>query len=119
MKIFNQLAIILGIWILGEFVSGIISNIIVIPGSVLGMIFLFISLQFKIIELKKIEDISEFLLGNMAIFFIPAGVSLIKSIDIIKENFASLTLIILFSTIIVMYVSGKVVELMINKRVKE
>ena len=49
MKVFNQLAIILGIWAVGEYISSMISSFVLIPGSIIGMILLFLMLQFKII----------------------------------------------------------------------
>ena len=54
MKIFNQIGILLGVWA-GEVVSQFIKNIINIPGSILGMIILFLLLQFKIISEEKIK----------------------------------------------------------------
>ncbi len=55
----------------------------------------------------------------MAIFFIPAGVSLIKSLDLISDNIFVLIITIFISTIMVMYVTGKLVDIMINKKSKE
>ena len=50
MKIFNQLGIILGIWAGGEIISSLFKNIINIPGTIIGMIILFLFLQFKVIK---------------------------------------------------------------------
>ena len=119
MKILNQLGIILIIGLIGELISSLISSVILIPSSVIGMILLFLLLQFKVIKLESIETVSDFLLSNMAIFFVPAGVSLITSIDIIKENILSLIVIISISTILVMYFTGKIVDIMISKKIKE
>ncbi len=119
MKILNQLAIILGLWVIGEYISSFISNIIVIPGSIIGMILLFISLKLNIIKLKNINEVSNFFLENMAIFFIPAGVSLIKSIGLISDNLYVLIVTIFISTIAVMYFTGKLVDIMINRKSKE
>lgn len=119
MRLFNQLALILGIWAAGEYISSIIQNIVVIPGSIIGMILLFLMLQFKIIKLEGIEDLSNIFLDNMAIFFIPAGVSLINSLDIIANNMWVLVITILISTIVVMYFTGIVVEKMIKNKIKE
>ncbi|MCC0784665.1 CidA/LrgA family protein [Clostridioides sp. ES-S-0108-01] len=116
MKIFNQLVIILCIWVLGEYISSFIQEIILIPGSIVGMLLLFILLQFKVLDLNSIENVSGFFLDNMAIFFIPAGVSLIKSLDLIKENVLVLLLVICLSTLIVMYTTGIIVEKMIKKK---
>ena len=119
MKIFNQIGILLGVWAAGEVVSQFIKNIINIPGSILGMIILFLLLQFKIISEEKIKDVADFLLGNMGIFFIPAGVSLIQSLGLIKENSILLLSCIILINIAVMIGSGKSVEFMIKLKEKK
>ncbi|EQF25605.1 lrgA family protein [Clostridioides difficile CD160] len=116
MKVFNQLVIILSIWVIGEYISSFIQGIILIPGSIVGMLLLFLLLQFKVLDLSSIENISGFFLDNMAVFFIPAGVSLIKSLDLIRENVLVLLLVICLSTLIVMYATGVIVEKMIKKK---
>ena len=55
MKILNQLAIILGLWALGEYISSFIQSVVVIPGSIIGMILLFILLKAKVIKLESIN----------------------------------------------------------------
>ena len=119
MKIFNQIGILLGVWAGGEVVSQLIKNIINIPGSILGMIILFLLLQFKIISEEKIKDVADFLLGNMGIFFIPAGVSLIQSLGLIKENAVLLLSCIILINIAVMIGSGKSVDFMIKLKEKK
>lgn len=119
MKLLNQLALIFGIWALGEYISSFISNIIVIPGSIMGMILLFLALQLNLIKLEAIKEISDLFLDNMAIFFVPAGVSLMSSMDLIRDNIFVLTVTIVLSTILVMYITGLVVQNMIDKRPKE
>ena len=116
MKIFNQLGIILGIWAVGELISSLLSNIITMPGTIIGMTILFLLLQFKIMKEETIKDVADFLLGNMAIFFVPAGVSLINSLGLITENMLVLLLSGTVATIIIMIVTGKIVEIMINKK---
>lgn len=119
MKILNQLAIILGLWAAGEYISSFIQNIVIIPGSIIGMILLFIFLKLKILKIESISEVSNFFLDNMAIFFIPAGVSLIKSLNLITDNIIVLVITIVVSTIIVMYSTGKIVDIMIDKKTKE
>ncbi|MBQ3423207.1 MAG: CidA/LrgA family protein [Romboutsia sp.] len=118
MKLFNQLAIILGIWAIGEYTSSFLQNIITIPGSIIGMILLFLALQFKVIKLDNISYVGDLFLNNMAIFFVPAGVALIKSLDLISNNVFVLLITIFFSTIAVMYSTGFVVQKMINRKTK-
>ena len=116
MKIFNQLGIIFGIWAVGELISSLCSSFIKIPGTIVGMIILFLLLQFKIIKEETIKDVADFLLSNMAIFFVPAGVSLINSLGLIGDNIIVLLLSATVATIVIMVATGKTVDIMINKK---
>ena len=116
MKILNQIALILGIWCAGEYISSFIQNIVVVPGSIIAMILLFLLLQFKVVKIENIKEVSDFFLNNMAIFFVPAGVSLIQSLDIISSNIIVLAITIIISTILVMVVTAIVVEKMIKRK---
>lgn len=116
MKIFNQLGIIFGIWACGELISSLFSSIVNIPGTIVGMIILFLLLQFKIIKEETIKDVADFLLNNMAIFFVPAGVSLINSLGLIGDNLAVLLLSVTVATMIIMVATGKTVDIMINRK---
>lgn len=118
MKILNQIALILGVWCIGEYISSFIKNIVVIPGSIIAMILLFLLLQFRIVKVENIKEVSDFFLNNMAIFFVPAGVSLITSLNIIVDNIFVLLISVVLSTIIVMYVTGIVVQKMIMAKNK-
>lgn len=116
MKILKQLSIILVIWSLGEYMSYFIKDMLSIPESIIGMILLFLALQFKIIRLNQIEEVSNFFLDNIAFFFVPAGVSLINSLEIIKDNLFLFLVVIFVSTFIVMYTTSLVVQNVITKK---
>ncbi len=114
MNILKQFSVILVILGIGEFISSLINNFL--PGSIIGMMILFICLNFKIIKLEQIKDISDFLLDNLAFFFVPVGVSLINSLDLIKENLFLLISVNVVSTFLVMFVTGMVVEKTIKEK---
>ena len=83
MKIVTQVGIIFSIcWI-----SQIIEKLLPFsfPASVIGMILLFILLCVHILKVDHIREKSDFLLENMAFFFIPAGVSIINYFDVLKN----------------------------------
>ncbi len=116
MKILRQLSIILIIWSIGEYISYFINPIIKIPGSILGMILLFLLLQFGIVKLHQIEEVSNFFLDNIAFFFIPSGVSLINSLGIIKDNILLFIVVIPITTILTIYSTAFVIDrIIINK----
>lgn len=102
MKQIKQLSAILMFWLAGELIVKLAG--LSIPGSILGMLLLVISLQLKIIKPKQIEEVAHFLIDNMALFFIPAGVGLMCYFDIIKQEWLPILLSMIFSTLIVMTV---------------
>ncbi|MCK8058442.1 MULTISPECIES: CidA/LrgA family protein [unclassified Fusibacter] len=108
MKILRQLCIILGICILGELISS--SLPFPIPGNILGMIIMLMLLTSKIVKKQQVEDVAEFLLSHLAVFFIPAGVGLINVTNIIGKDLLSIISIIILSTIIVMATTGLAVQ---------
>ena len=87
-----------------------------IPASIIGVILLFLALQSIILRLNQIEDVSNFFLDNIAFFFVPAGVSLINSLEIIKDNLFLFLVVIFVSTFIVMYTTSLVVQNVITKK---
>ncbi len=97
-----QFAILLFFWFLGETLSVILSPIILIPGSILGMLLLFLALSLGILKEKHIEETSDFLLNNIAFFFIPASVGVMA---IVTSNLFILIIIGIVSTIITMLVT--------------
>lgn len=115
MKLFRETIIILGVYLLGELISGIFS--LPIPGNILGMLILLALLCTKIIKLEQIETVSNFLLDHLAFFFIPAGVGLMSSVEIIKDTWLKLIIVCILTTIIIIGVTGTIVQL-IKKRNK-
>ena len=59
-----QLSLIFIYLYLGNFISNLLSNFIVIPGSIIGMLMLFISLLIGIVKLKQLEETTQFFLKN-------------------------------------------------------
>ena len=56
------------------------------PASVIGMILLLVCLLTGILKMEHIQEKADFLLENMAFFFIPAGVSIINYFDVLKNS---------------------------------
>lgn len=104
MKILLQLSLLLSLWLGGELIK--IGLHIPIPGSVIGMVLLFILLSFGIVKVKHLQEISDFLLGNLAFFFVPLGVGLLGAVGILKGSWWQILLLVLVSTILVIVVTG-------------
>lgn len=116
MKLLRQFAIVLVICFLGEVLHKLLN--IPVPGNVIGMILLLTGLLSGVIKLEAIEEISEFLLKHLAFFFVPAGVGIIASFNIMKGNWFKILAVILISTLIVMITTGITVQSLKGDRKK-
>ena len=85
-----------------------------IPGTIVGLLLLFALLYYKIIKLNMIENVANFLLANMTIFFMPPTVKIMDSYQLLQGNFIKFVVLIIVSTVITMGVTGKVVQFMIE-----
>ena len=94
-----QIFYILFFYFLGEVISTFIHSFI--PGSVIGMVLLFLALAFKIIDADNVKKVAKVLTDNMGLFFLPAGVGLMTSINIISNFWPIILLTCLISTILV------------------
>ena len=83
MKIYFQLLIIFGFSFVGDTLSN--SLHLPVPGSILGMIFLFLALQFKVLKFTDVDEVGSFLINNMTILFLPAGVGLMAKWSLISD----------------------------------
>ena len=104
----KQFSIILSIYFLGELLQKIFG--LPIPGNILGMLILFFGLLAGIIRLEMIDRISDFLLDNLAFFFLPAGVSLITCFSVLEGKWSAVLGVSIISTTIVLGVTGLTVE---------
>ncbi len=109
MKIIRECSIILIICCLGEAIHSFLN--LTIPGNVIGMILLLLALCTGIIKVKSVENVSNFLLKNLAFFFVPAAVGLMTCLSIISKNLLSLFLVIIISTVVVILTTGVTVQL--------
>lgn len=105
----KQFSIILSIYFLGELIQKTLG--LPIPGNVLGMLILFFSLCTGVIKLNMIDKISDFLLENMAFFFLPAGASLITCFALLEGKLTAILAVSLISTVVILAVTGLTVEL--------
>lgn len=101
--------------LLGEIVSVAIASFVAIPGSVIGMVLLFLALHFNVLKLSQVDEVGSWLTDNMAILFVPAGVGLMTNFDVLAESWLQLIVIMFVTTILMMIFVGKIVQAIMNK----
>lgn len=93
-----------------SFLGEIVSKIIPIPGSVIGMVLLFFALHFKWIKMDQVEDTGHWLINNMGLFFVPAGVGLMANFDMLKDIWWQLLIVMVITTGLMIVFVGRVVQ---------
>lgn len=119
MKIIKQTTIIFAICFIGDIISHFLP--FPFPGSVLAMIMLFLCFILRIIKVETVQEVSDFLLKNMTILFIPPTVSIIEYTHILKSVFWRFIFICLITTLICFLCTAYSVKatMYIMKRLKE
>lgn len=84
------------------------------PSSVIGLVLLFVALCLKIVKLEQVEKVGNALVDNIGLFFVPAGISVINSFDILKAHFFLDILLIFISTILLLVGTGWVSQLLLK-----
>ena len=91
MKLLTQIGIIFGIcWI-----SACIEQVLpfTLPASIIGMLLLLALLLARVVRTEHIREKSDYLLGNLTFFFLPASVSIINYVGVLRENLIPLLVI--------------------------
>lgn len=114
MKMIRGIAIILLFYFIGECLSYLIGGFV--PGNIIGMVLLFLSLYFKAVKPDEVRDVANAFTRNMAIFFIPAGAGLLGSYGIISKFWMSILIICSVSTVLVIAVVGLIQQQMEKRR---
>ena len=82
---------------------------------------LFICLLTGILKIEHVQEKADFLMENMAFFFVPAGVSVMNYFDILKSTLVPFLIICIVSTIITFAATAYSVQFVIklmNRRKK-
>lgn len=87
-----------------------------IPGSILGMILLFLLLQCKWIRIEWVEAGAGWLLGEMLLFFVPPAVGIVQYENILAADGWRIFAVIALSTSIVMLSAGLCAEFIYRQR---
>lgn len=113
MKYIKQMTIILGISCLGELLARWIP--VPIPGSIYGIVLLFVGLVTKLIPHEAVKDTAHFLVEIMPVMFIPAAAGLLESWELIASSWIQYVLVMVVTTAAVMGVAGRVTQLFTGK----
>lgn len=109
-----QIVVLYVFYFIGDWLQSLLE--LSIPGSIIGMLLLFLLLMFKIVPVKMIEEGAHFLNLYLPVFFIPATVGVMDYFHIFKGSGMLLIVITAMSTLIVMVLAGKTSQFVSKKK---
>ncbi len=111
-KIIIQIAFLYGIYLVGHWIQEALN--LFVPGSVIGLIILFILLSTNVVKDVWVEKGANFFVKHLTLFFIPATVGIINYYGVFSGKGFLLIVIVLLSTVLVMAGSGLVTQWMMR-----
>ncbi|WJH33749.1 CidA/LrgA family protein [Paenibacillus sp. CC-CFT747] len=87
-----------------------------VPGSILGLGFVFVLLQLKILPLNAVELGAKWLLAEMLLFFIPSAAGVVEYKPMLLSSGPQILLVVLTGTALVMGCAGLAAELIISRK---
>lgn len=89
-----------------------------VPGSILGILVIFILLEAHMIRIEWIDIGSKWLLAELLLFFVPAAVGIMKYIPMLQSDGLRIAIVVLISTFIVMASTGLMATIISKKKEK-
>lgn len=117
MQYIHQITLIIAISFGGELLNRLIP--LPIPGSIYGLLILFLLLLTGIVKLHQVKAVGDFLLTLMPIMFIAPIVGLIEYFDTCRDFIVPILLVATVSTLLVMLVTGHVSQALIKHKDKK
>ena len=96
-------AIIMTFLFAGDLIS---STGIPIPGSVIGMVLLAVALRLGIVRKEWIRSAAQFLVENLSLLFVPAGVGVMAYFNVVQRSWLPVSISVLVSTLVVLAFTG-------------
>lgn len=110
MNLLKELWVLILFFLIGELITMLIPS--PLPGNVIGFILMVIVLKAGVIKEHSISHVTNFLLNNLAILFIPGGVAILKVLHLFNGNVLKLLLLIIVTTILTMLSTAGTILLM-------
>ena len=114
MKFLRQFMIILLLSFLGEVLKMFIP--LPIPASVYGLVLMLVCLMTGVLKTSQVKDAAFFLIEIMPVMFIPAAAGLIDSWGVLRPLIVPIMIITVVITVFVMAVTGRVAQMISQKR---
>ena len=70
------------------------------------MLLLTVALQLRLVKLRQVEGVADFLVKNLGFFFVPAGIGVMVHFDLIAKQWMPIVVASVVSIVVVLVVTG-------------
>ena len=109
MSFLNGITFLLVYQLVGEVVVRLLN--LPVPGPVLGMVMLFLTLMIRGRTPRSVETASSALLGHLSLLFVPAGVGIMVHFGRIADEWLPIAVVLLVSTVITMAATAGIMQM--------
>ena len=108
------------LWIF-YFIGDMVVNLLHIqfPGSIIGLLLLWLALYFKVFNIKYVLDGANFLISFLTLFFIPSTVGIIQYPELLTLKGIILVIAVFISSMFAFVFTGKFAGFIEQKEVKK
>lgn len=100
-----QIGIFSTILFVSSLISALFPKSFPVPTPVVGLVILYLLLTFKIIKLEWVDSFGSFLVSIIAFLFVPSGISLLGSIEVMQKQGLQIIAVVIISTVIMLAVT--------------
>lgn len=112
-KYLKQMTVIMAVSFIGEFLNRVLP--LPVPGSVYGLVLMFLLLVTGLIRSEQVEDAGGFLVKIMPVLFIGPSVSLITVMGGLADRLVPILAVCILSTMAVMAVTGLTAQAVLKR----
>ena len=109
MKLLKQIGLVFGLCWISQCIEKVLP--FTFPASVIAMILLLAFLLLRLVKIEHVREKSDFLLGNLPFFFIPATVGIMNYKDLIFNNWVAFLVVCAVSTVVTFAATAWAVQL--------
>lgn len=116
--IITQLSIFISILFVSNIISSFFPSSFPVPTPLIGLVLLYLLLTTKVIKVSQVEKVGDFFIGILAFLFIPSGIQLAPSLDVLSHDGVKIVGMTIFSTIVLLVIIASTTSIIIHIKQK-
>ncbi|WP_137596683.1 CidA/LrgA family protein [Paucilactobacillus kaifaensis] len=109
-----QMGIFAGVLFVASLISPLFPKNFPVPTPVIGLVLLYLLLTLHIVKLEWVDNFGGFMISLIGFLFVPSGVSLATSLDIMRTQGLQIVIVVIISTVLMLVVTAYTAWLLIT-----